>query len=139
MSKIFDGSFRKNSVKGFYQYSVKIAQIRSFPWSVFSCIRTKCGDLLRKSPYSVRIQKKYGPEKTPYLHTFYAVAPSKMFDKVLIRVRRIVTCRYSWKNTRALFKKYCAKFIPDKTKQNMRDYKKKGTLILNNYIHFGCP
>ena len=36
---------------------MKSAQIRSFFWSVFSHIRTKYGDLLRKSLYSVRIQK----------------------------------------------------------------------------------
>ena len=28
-----------------------------FFWSVFSCIRTEYGDLLRNSPYLVRIQK----------------------------------------------------------------------------------
>ena len=38
-------------------HCVKSVQIRSFFWSVFSCIRTECGDLLGKSPYSVRIQK----------------------------------------------------------------------------------
>ena len=31
------------------KHCVKIVQIRSFLWSVFSCIRTKYGDLLRKS------------------------------------------------------------------------------------------
>ena len=40
-------------------HCVKIVQIRSFFWSVFSCIRTNTG--------------KYGPEKTPYLDTFHAV------------------------------------------------------------------
>ena len=39
------------------EYCVKSVQIRSFFWSVFSCIRTKYGDLLRKSPYSVRNRK----------------------------------------------------------------------------------
>ena len=38
-----------------YHY-VKSVQIRSIFWSVFSCIRTEYGYLLRKSPYSVRIQ-----------------------------------------------------------------------------------
>ena len=33
-------------------------QIRSYFWSVFSCIRTEYEDLLRKSPYSVRIKEK---------------------------------------------------------------------------------
>ena len=44
-----------------------------FFWSVFSCIQTEQGDLRGKSPYSFRIQEKYGPEKTLYLDTFHAV------------------------------------------------------------------
>ena len=51
----------KFSIKDFFS---KFDQIRSFFWSVFSCIRTVYGD-----PYSV----KYGPEKTPYLNIFHAV------------------------------------------------------------------
>ena len=35
---------------------VKSVQIRSYFWSVFSCIPTKYGDLLCKYPYWVRIQ-----------------------------------------------------------------------------------
>ena len=38
-------------------HCVKGVQIRSFFWSIFSCIRTEFGGLLRKSPYSVRIQE----------------------------------------------------------------------------------
>ena len=38
---------------------MKIVQIRSFSWSVFSRIRPNTG--------------KYGPEKSPYLDTFHAV------------------------------------------------------------------
>ena len=36
---------------------MKSVQIRSYFWSVFSCIRTEYGDLLRKSPYSVCVQE----------------------------------------------------------------------------------
>ena len=36
-------------------YCLKSAQIWSFFWSVFSCIRTEYGYLIRKSPYLVRI------------------------------------------------------------------------------------
>ena len=32
-------------------------QIWSFFWSVFSCIRTEYGEILRISPYSVRVQE----------------------------------------------------------------------------------
>ena len=36
---------------------VKSVQVRNYFWSVFFCIRTEYGDLLRKFPYSVRIQE----------------------------------------------------------------------------------
>ena len=39
---------------------VKSDQMRIYFWSVFSCIRTEYRDLLRKSPYSVRIQENTG-------------------------------------------------------------------------------
>ena len=70
---------------------MKSVQIRSFFWSVFSCIRTEYGDI-RSSQYEyrkIRIRKnsvfghyfsvfspntgKYRPEKTPYLDTFQTV------------------------------------------------------------------
>ena len=38
-------------------HCVKSVQIRSYFWFVFSYIRTEYGDLLRKSPYLVRIQE----------------------------------------------------------------------------------
>ena len=38
-------------------HCVKSVQIRSYLWSVFFCIRTEYLELLRKSPYSVRIQE----------------------------------------------------------------------------------
>ena len=46
---------------------VKSVQIRSFFWSVFSCIPIKYGDLLSSNT------GKYGSEETPYLDTFHAV------------------------------------------------------------------
>ena len=42
--------------KIYFTHSAKSVQIRSYFWSVFSWIQTEHGDLLRKSPYSVRIQ-----------------------------------------------------------------------------------
>ena len=41
-------------------HCMKSVQIRSYFWSVFSCIRTK--------------YRKYGPEITPYLDIFHAVS-----------------------------------------------------------------
>ena len=53
------------------RHCVKSVQIRSFLWSVFSCIRTEYGDLRSKlfSPNT----GKYRPEKTPYLDTFHVM------------------------------------------------------------------
>ena len=42
---------------------VRSVQIRSFFWSVISCIRTKYGGLLCKSPYSVQIQENRDQKK----------------------------------------------------------------------------
>ena len=38
-----------------FLHCLKSAQIQSFFWSVFSCIRTEYGDLRSKSPYSVQM------------------------------------------------------------------------------------
>ena len=39
------------------KHCVKSVQIRSYFWSVFSCIRTEYGDLLHKFPNSVQMQE----------------------------------------------------------------------------------
>ena len=44
-------------------HCVKSAKIRSFFWSLFSCIRTECGDLRTKSPYSIQIQENTDQKK----------------------------------------------------------------------------
>ena len=44
-------------------HSVKSVQIRSFFWSVFSCIRTGYADLRGKSLYSVRLQENTDQKK----------------------------------------------------------------------------
>ena len=44
-------------------HCMKSFQVRSFFWSVFSCIRTEYGDLLSKSPYSVRMQENTDQKK----------------------------------------------------------------------------
>ena len=43
--------------------SFKSFQVRSFSWSIFSCIRTEYGDLLSKSPYSVQIKQNMDQKK----------------------------------------------------------------------------
>ena len=46
-----------------WSHCVKSVQIRSFLWSIFSCIPTEYGDLQSKSPYSVRIQENMDLKK----------------------------------------------------------------------------
>ena len=46
-------------------HCVKSVKIRSYFWSIFSCIWTEYGDL--------QSNRKYGPEITPHLETFHAV------------------------------------------------------------------
>ena len=48
---------------GYLIHCVKIVQIRSLFWSVFSCTRTKHGNLRSKSPYSVQIQENTDQKK----------------------------------------------------------------------------
>ena len=62
-------------------HCVKSVQIRSFFWSVFSCIRTEYGDLLYKSSYSARIHENKDQKKvriwTPFAQ---CTADINMFD-----------------------------------------------------------
>ena len=54
-------------------HCVKSFRIRSFFWAVFSRIRTEYGEIRS----ILRIQSdagKYGPEKTQYFDTFYALS-----------------------------------------------------------------
>ena len=53
----------------FLTHFVKIIQIRSFFWSVFSHSRTEYGEISVFSPNA----GKYGPEEIPYLDTFHEV------------------------------------------------------------------
>ena len=43
-------------------HCVKSNQIRSLFWSIFSCIQTEYGDLLRIYPYSVQVQENTDQE-----------------------------------------------------------------------------
>ena len=45
------------------RYCAKSGQIRSFFWSLFSCIWTEYGDLRSKSPYLVQIQENTDQKK----------------------------------------------------------------------------
>ena len=44
-------------------HCVKSVQIRSYLWSVFSCIRTEYGEILRISPYSARKRENTDQKK----------------------------------------------------------------------------
>ena len=62
---------------GEVNHCVKSVQIRSFFWSVFSCIWTEYGDWI--SIFSPNTGK-YGPEKTPPLDSFHAVTDIASYD-----------------------------------------------------------
>ena len=67
-SLIFFNIFQfSETMKSWTTHCVKSVQIRSYFWSLFSCIRTEYGDL--RSPS----KEKYEPEITPYLDNFQAV------------------------------------------------------------------
>ena len=57
----------------YYNHFVASVQIRSFFWSVFPSIRTEYGDLLLKSPYSVKICENMDQKKNTYLDKFQAI------------------------------------------------------------------
>ena len=52
---------------------MKSAQIRSFFLVRIFPIQTEYGEIQSISPYSVKMQKKFGSEKTSHLDTFQAV------------------------------------------------------------------
>ena len=58
-------------------HCVKSVQMWSFFWSVFSRIRTKYGEIRRKSLYSVRIRENTDQKKTLCLDIFHAVLNKK--------------------------------------------------------------
>ena len=49
-------------------HCMKSVQMQSFFWSAFSRIRAKYGDLLRKSPYSVRMREKMDQKISVFKH-----------------------------------------------------------------------
>ena len=53
-----------------HEHCVKCVQIRSFFWSAFSRIRTEYGEILRISPYSVRMQENTDQKKLRILILF---------------------------------------------------------------------
>ena len=60
-------------------HCVKIVQIRSFFWSVFSRIWTEYGDLLRKSPHSVQMRENTDQKKLFILTIFTQYWKRKVF------------------------------------------------------------
>ena len=66
-------SIKQLSLK-YYRYNVRREK---FVWSVFSRIRTEYGEILRISPYSVRMRENTDRKNSEYGH-FYAVMPVKL-------------------------------------------------------------
>ena len=68
---------------------MKSIQIRSFFWSVFSCIWIEYGDLLEISAFSPNTVK-HGPEKTPHLDTFHAMS-KQAFQQYIGHINRLMS------------------------------------------------
>ena len=83
LDRLTQGEIYENCENPYDKHCVKNVQIRSFFWSIFSCIRTEYGELLCKSPNLVLSPGKYGPEKFPYLDTFHAVKLTRIFSDIL--------------------------------------------------------
>ena len=71
-------------------HCVKIVQIQRFFWSVFSSIRTEYGDLLRKCPYSVRIQENTDQKNVRFWTLFTQCLQPFNFREIL----RILSRQY---------------------------------------------
>ena len=69
---------------------LKSVQIRIFLWPVFSCIRAEYGNLLRKSPYSVRIQENADQEKLHIWTLFMQCVSNPKAIPTCVRFRREV-------------------------------------------------
>ena len=54
-------------------HCVKSILMRSFFWSVFSCLWTEYGDLLCKPPYLFQIRENTDQKNSPYSDIFCAV------------------------------------------------------------------
>ena len=57
---------------------MKSVQIRSFFWSVFSCVQTEYGDLLRNSPCSVRTYENTDQKNSLFGHFSHSVQSVKL-------------------------------------------------------------
>ena len=76
-------------------HCVKSVQMRSYFWSVFSCIRTEYWDFLCKSPYLVRIQENTEQKKLRIWTLFtelksnlinlWGIKFLNIFNKILLR------------------------------------------------------
>ena len=65
---------------------MKSVQIRSFFWSVFSCVRNEYGDLLREPLYLVRIQENTDP-KNLHIWTLFTQSYIKDTNEFLTKLQ----------------------------------------------------
>ena len=83
--EILEGSVGANEYRMIFsllQHCVKSFKIRSFFWPIFSCIRTEYRDLLRKSPYSVRIHEN-ADQKKLHIWTIFTQWDDNSFSESL--------------------------------------------------------
>ena len=91
---------------------MKSVQMRSFFWSVFFCIRTEYGYLLRKSPYSVRIQENMDQKK---LRIWTLFTQCKTYWLIFL------IWRYLYYHFKSFFHTWNDTMIKKKEKDNIND------------------
>ena len=104
-SKTFVNSgFEYFSVSKSFQHCVKSVQIRSYFWFVFSCIRIEYGDLLRKSPYSIRMQENTDQKQLLIWTLFTECKCISIFAVYLVILKNFAYLREYKKSVQANFK-----------------------------------
>ena len=85
---------------------MKSVQIRSYFWSVFSCIRTEYRDLRNKFPCSVRMQKNTDQKKLRIWKLFTQCMGKKLYSRwkpTAFFWFRVVVVGYLWLLSRYLW------------------------------------
>ena len=85
-SSEFTGLFESMASDDSTRHCLKIVQIRRFFWSVFSRIRTECGEIRSISPYSVRIRENTEQKTSVFGHFSRSVKSDDLQDIHFLKI-----------------------------------------------------
>ena len=100
------------------RHCVKSVQIRSYFWSVFSRIRTEYGEILRISPYSVRMLENTDQKNSVFEHFSRSASDYELDHDRLEVITSDYKRRVAWKEW--LF--WNERFLCKTSKLHRRDY-----------------